>query len=85
LWEAASSPLPKTQKREFNDIAIYTLWNLWKERNQRISKNSSLNPIQVALRIKEDVLRVIISHQGEVSVRLPTFPLHIRQTHPITY
>jgi hypothetical protein len=54
-WEAASSLLPKTQKCDFNSIVIYTRWNLWKERNRRIFKNSSLTHIQVALRIKEDV------------------------------
>jgi hypothetical protein len=55
-WEGASSLLPKTQKRDFNGIVIYTMWNLWKERNRRIFENSSVTPIQVALRIKEDVL-----------------------------
>ncbi|WVZ91565.1 hypothetical protein U9M48_037717 [Paspalum notatum var. saurae] len=55
-WEAASSLLPKNQKRDFNGIVIYTLWNLWKERNRRIFESNTLTPLQIALRIKEDVL-----------------------------
>jgi hypothetical protein len=33
--ETVSSPLLKTQKRDINNVVIYTLWNLWKERNLR--------------------------------------------------
>jgi hypothetical protein len=53
-WEATSSPLPNNQKCDFNGLMIYTLWNIWKERNRRIFENSALTPIQLALRIKED-------------------------------
>jgi hypothetical protein len=56
-WEAASSLLPKTQKHDFKGI----VWNLWKERNRRIFENNSLTPIQVALRIKEDVLSFMMA------------------------
>jgi hypothetical protein len=51
-WEATSSLLPKNQKRDFNGL---TLWNIWKERNRRIFENNVLTPIQLALKIKEDV------------------------------
>ncbi|KAJ1276395.1 hypothetical protein BS78_05G211800 [Paspalum vaginatum] len=55
-WEPAFSSLPKSPKRDFNGIVIYTLWNIWKERNRRIFENSALTPLQIALRTKEDVL-----------------------------
>jgi hypothetical protein len=54
-WEATSSPLLKNQKRDFNDLMIYTMWNICKERNRRIFENNALTPIQLALKIKEDV------------------------------
>jgi hypothetical protein len=54
-WEATAFPLPKNQKRDFNGLMIYTLWNIRKERNRRIFENSALTPIQLALKIKEDV------------------------------
>jgi hypothetical protein len=43
------------QKRAFNGIVIYTMWNIWNERNRRIFESVALPPVQVALRIKEDV------------------------------
>jgi hypothetical protein len=52
-WEAATSALPKNQKHAFNGIVIYTMWNLWKERNRRIFESVALLPVQIALRIKD--------------------------------
>jgi hypothetical protein len=43
------------QKRAFNGIVIYTMWNIWNERNRRIFESVALPPVQVAIRIKEDV------------------------------
>jgi hypothetical protein len=34
---------------------IFTLWNLWKERNRRIFNNSHESALQVASRVKEDI------------------------------
>jgi hypothetical protein len=36
-------------------MVIYTLWNLWKERNRRIFQNIQESAWQVAFRIKEDI------------------------------
>jgi hypothetical protein len=36
-------------------MVIYTLWNLWKERNKRIFQNIQESAWQVAFRIKEDI------------------------------
>jgi hypothetical protein len=52
-WEAVTPPLPKNQKRAFNGIVIYTMWNLWKERNRRIFESVAIPLAQVALRIKD--------------------------------
>jgi hypothetical protein len=35
-------------------MVIYTLWNIWKERNRRIFSNHHESAMQVALRVKED-------------------------------
>jgi len=45
------------QKKEgfFNSLVIYTCWNLWKERNQRIFNNAQESALQVASRIKENI------------------------------
>jgi len=34
---------------------VYTSWNLWKERNQRIFNNAQESALQVAARVKEDI------------------------------
>jgi len=36
-------------------MVIYTLWNLWKERNRRIFQNIQESAWQVAFRVKEDI------------------------------
>ena len=54
-WENALRPVPRERRQTFNGLGIYTMWNIWKERNRRIFENSALTPIQLALKIKEDV------------------------------
>ena len=40
-WKAASDRASKERRREFNGIAIYIMWNIWKERNCRIFQGVS--------------------------------------------
>ena len=54
-WESASLSIPKEKRRDFNGMAIYTMWNLWKERNRRTFDNKYSTATQVAERTKEDI------------------------------
>jgi hypothetical protein len=35
-WDHSLHSIPKDRKRAFNSLDIYTMWNLWKERNCRV-------------------------------------------------
>jgi len=35
-WEMTALRVPTDWRRDFNGMAIYIMWNLWKERNYRI-------------------------------------------------
>jgi hypothetical protein len=54
-WEEAATKIAKQEKRCFSRMVIYTLWNIWKERNRRIFDNTNESAMQVALRVKEDI------------------------------
>ena len=54
-WEEAATKIAKQEKQRFNGMVIYTLWNIWKERNRRIFNNAHESAMQVALRVKEDI------------------------------
>jgi hypothetical protein len=54
-WESASLSIPREKRRDFNGMAIYTMWNLWKERNRRTFDNKYSTTVQVAERTKEDI------------------------------
>ena len=56
-WELALSSVPKEKRREFNGLAIYIMWNLWKERNCRIFDNIYSTATQVAGRVKDDIVQ----------------------------
>jgi hypothetical protein len=46
---------PKAQQHKFNGMAIYIMWNIWKERNRRIFENNFQMNEQVAQRVKDDI------------------------------
>jgi hypothetical protein len=64
-WEKTESLFPQDRKREFNGLVIYTIWNLWKERNRRIFEYCSLSPLQSTWKVRECVL-----HYKSASSRL---------------
>jgi hypothetical protein len=47
-WEEIASKVPKQERRRFNGVFIYIVWNLWKERNRRIFENVHKMAQQVA-------------------------------------
>ena len=51
-WDKATQKVPKLL-----NVLIYTIWNIWKERNRRIFNNTSESPMQVASRVREDVVQ----------------------------
>jgi hypothetical protein len=47
--------LIKKQKPKFDNMLLYFLWNIWKERNRRTFEQTSLDVIEVASIISNDV------------------------------
>jgi hypothetical protein len=56
-WEEAQSRIAKNDRRRFNGLVIYTIWNVRKERSMRIFSNSPKTALQVASRTKENILQ----------------------------
>jgi len=56
-WETTAKMVHKNQRRDFNGLVIYIMWNLWKKRNRRIFENKLLSMQQVAERIKENLVQ----------------------------
>ena len=54
-WEAVNKLVPKESRRSFNGMAIYIMWNVWKERNGRIFEQKYLLAQQVASKTKESL------------------------------
>ena len=47
----------EARRRTFNRVLIYTVWNLWKERNRRVFENKHKTTEQVAYLAKEDIIQ----------------------------
>jgi hypothetical protein len=54
-WEEEAAKIPRQRRRHFNGVVIYTMWNIWKERNIRIFQNLVMDAQQVASKTKEDI------------------------------
>ena len=81
-WEEVQSKITKDDRKRFNGLVIYTVWNIWKERNRRIFTNTHETAMQVASRTKEDILseedvsflgRVIVL--DDCTIFSPLYPL----------
>ena len=53
-WQKKLAHLPKKRRRKAAFI-MYSAWNIWKERNQRIFKNKKGTPADVLHEIKMEV------------------------------
>jgi len=47
--------MPKEQRRTKAAILIYTVWNLWNERNRRTFQGKEAEPLMVLQLIKEKI------------------------------
>ena len=56
-WEYVASKVPKQERRTFNGVLIYVVWNLWKERNRRIFENEHKTSEQVTYLANEDIVQ----------------------------
>jgi hypothetical protein len=54
-WEVSQAKIPIGERRRFNGVVIYTIWNIWKERNRRIFTGAFEMAVQVASRAKQDI------------------------------
>lgn len=54
-WNDAFVGMPKNNKRDRASLMIYTVWNIWKERNRRVFQGQSDTPHRVFALIKEEM------------------------------
>ncbi|TVU09419.1 hypothetical protein EJB05_42891, partial [Eragrostis curvula] len=67
-WNDVMAKFRKKEKNEVAAVIIYTLWNLWKERNRRTFQNQSLQPNQVVKMVKEEMqMRELAYGQHQVA------------------
>jgi len=54
-WTDSLQSMPKEQRRTKAAILIYTVWNLWNERNRRTFQGKEAEPLMVLQLIKEEI------------------------------
>ncbi|CAO2169178.1 unnamed protein product [Urochloa humidicola] len=54
-WNQSLEGTPRETKRQKAAIMIYTVWNIWKERNRRIFEHKAATPQRVLALIKEEM------------------------------
>ncbi|KAF7010740.1 hypothetical protein CFC21_025114 [Triticum aestivum] len=54
-WDSLTTNLPKNDRRRQSGRFLYTIWNIWKERNRRIFNGTRLTHLEVAAIAFEDI------------------------------
>jgi hypothetical protein len=54
-WKNSLSNLPKAERRIVAALLMYTAWNVWKERNQRVFEGVSVSAPQVFAFIEDEL------------------------------
>ena len=54
-WDSLTTNLPKNDRRRRSGRFLYTIWNIWKERNRRIFNGTRLTHLEVAAIAFEDI------------------------------
>ena len=54
-WDRFICPLSKDERRRRSGHFLYTIWNIWKERNRRIFIGTRLTHLEVAAIALDDI------------------------------